>query len=78
MNKYLVTKLAEEGSEVAQAACKVLLHRDQTARRCLIREMADAYAMTNIALERMTKAERKLFFIETEARRVREEKKGKA
>lgn len=78
MNKYLTTKLAEEGSEVAQAACKVLLGQGKMARRALIREMADARAIQQLCMEHMTKAERVIFDYEVNARFQREIKKGKA
>lgn len=78
MNKYLTTKLAEEGSEVAQAACKVLLHQDKRARQELRSEMADLQAMLNLAHERMTLDEQSEFRRMVTARMARERKKGKA
>lgn len=49
MNRYLTTKIAEEATEVAQRACKHLLHRNASTLRELEGEVADLLAMIAIA-----------------------------
>lgn len=49
MNRYLTTKIAEEAAEVAQAACKHLLHNDRRTLAALEGEVADLLAMIAIA-----------------------------
>lgn len=78
MNKYLTTKLAEEGAEVAQAGMKVLLHQDTPARQDFLGEMADMAVMIDIAFAQMTGCERSQFIKHKAARVRREQKKGKA
>ncbi len=78
MNKYLTTKLAEEAAEVAQAACKVLLHQDKQSRQVLLSEMADIQAMLRIATRKMGRREFKEYLRMTDAREAREDAKGKA
>lgn len=77
MNKYLTTKLAEEGSEVAQAACKVLLH-GPACRQRLIAEMADMQAMLNMAQLRMDDKDLQRFQKLVAKRMNREHSKGRA
>lgn len=78
MNKYLTIKLGEECSEVAQAACKVLLHQDKPSREALLSEMADVHAMVGIAISQMGRREHNRFMDMVNARLDREAKKGKA
>lgn len=78
MNKYLLVKLAEEGSEVAQAVCKHLIHDSADTSRDLLGELADMQAMLQIAQMRMPKAKLARFHAMTNERRARELKKGKA
>lgn len=78
MNKYLVTKLAEECSEVSQAACKVLLHQDKQSREALLSEMADVQAMIFLAENKMTRKDKRTFANLIEKRMDREADKGKA
>ena len=49
MNRYLTTKIAEEAAEVAQAACKHLLHGNRRSLAHLEGEVADLLAMITIA-----------------------------
>ena len=77
MNEYLTKKIGEEASEVAQAAFKVLLHKDRPARRVLISEMSDMQAMLIIACRKMDAAQAKKFSKMIDARIAREEKKGR-
>lgn len=77
MNKYLTKKLAEEGAEVAQAACKVLLH-GKRSRKALIREMADQHTMILLAHKTLSDEEKGLFLKTMQARIKKEERRGKA
>jgi phosphoribosyl-ATP pyrophosphohydrolase len=78
MNKYLTTKLAEEAAEVAQAACKVLLHQDKQSRQVLLSEMADVQAMLHLCMQRLGTKQRLQMAHMVGARIDREVKKGKA
>lgn len=78
MNDYLLKKVGEEGSEVAQAAFKVLLHHDKATLRLLVGEMADARAMIDLAYTRLSPAMQERFGADYKARMVREKAKGKA
>lgn len=78
MNDYLVKKVGEEGSEVAQAAFKVLLHHDKEAMSNLVNEMADAQAMIDLAYNRLSKKLREQFAVTYQARVDKERAKGKA
>lgn len=49
MNRYLTTKIAEEAAEVAQAACKHLLHNGSGTLARLEGEVADLLALIAIA-----------------------------
>lgn len=73
MTKYLITKLAEEGSEVAQAACKHLLKRDARSLANLRGEVADLEAIIEL-LRPVIGSTTKL----VRARVARERKKAKA
>lgn len=77
MKRYLLTKLAEEASEVAQAACKMLLHRDKAARAQLLTELADMEAMTTFVRRGLTAKQRSELNRMVLARIQREESKGK-
>jgi phosphoribosyl-ATP pyrophosphohydrolase len=78
MNNYLTKKLGEEGSEVAQAAFKNLLHHDKAARQDFLGEVADLAAMVDILLPQLSSWELKEFQRHKAARLRREQQKGKA
>jgi phosphoribosyl-ATP pyrophosphohydrolase len=77
MNNYLLKKIGEEASEVAQAVFKHLLHRDRPSKFDLLGEMADMQAMLNRAKGKLSRRELAIFHQELAARIKREDQNGK-
>lgn len=76
MKRYLTTKIAEEAAEVAQAACKHLIHGDASTLADLEGEVADLLALVSIA-RRSGQLDTQRVGELTEQRRAREKKRGR-
>ena len=76
MKQYALTKLIEEAAEVVQSAAKVQLH-GRSAEGALVQEMADLSLILDKMYGRLSPKQKQLFAEKYEARRDKEDRKGK-